>query len=182
MFCDGASRNFYNHSIQCDYFSEYAKEKEEPITEPAKLFRVQRIKTAKGRPHWEKRVLIKLGVAKSVSSFHFQNDIWTSFIFCINLQLGDVAIIKNIPEMNMLLYRVKHLIKVDPITFPYGEPTQDDINNTYLTPNGECIVTKDISIDPKRIEATDEFINDPKRLDKVTLNLDSLQKWVNPRR
>lgn len=84
--------------------------------------------------------------------------------------------------MNRRLYKVKHLIKVDPITFPYGEPTKDDLNNTYLTPTGECLVTKDISIDQKRIEAADEFKNDPKRLDRITLATESLQKWVNPKR
>lgn len=76
--------------------------------------------------------------------------------------------------------RVKHLIRVDPITFPYGEPTEYDINHTYLTPTGECIVTKEIAIDPKRIEAADKFINDPNRLDKDTLHRDALRKWINP--
>lgn len=76
---------------------------------------------------------------------------------------------------------MKHLIKVDPIMFPYGEPTETDINHTHLTPTGECIVHKDIAIDPARIEAADKFINDPLRLDKDTLCTDALKKWINPR-
>lgn len=75
---------------------------------------------------------------------------------------------------------MKHLIKVDPITFPYGEPTQQDLAHTYLSPTGECIVTKEIAIDPKRIEAADKFINDPERLDKDTLSCNALKKWINP--
>lgn len=95
--------------------------------------------------------------------------------------MGQVAIIKNIPENNRRLLKVKHLIKLDPITFPYGEPTENDINHTYLKPTGECVVSKEIAIDPKRIEASDKFINDPDRLDRQTLAREALKRWIDPR-
>lgn len=41
---------------------------EEQITDPAKLFRVHRIKPVKGNPHWEKRILRELGLFQV--SFH----------------------------------------------------------------------------------------------------------------
>lgn len=69
-------------------------------------------------------------------------------------------------------------MSVEPIIFPFGEPTEADINYTFLKHNGECLVTKSIDIDPKRIEATDSFLKDPERLDKDTLKRDALLQWV----
>lgn len=95
------------------------------------------------------------------------------------LQAGqDVAIVKNIPENNVRLWKIKHLVTVDPIVFPFGEPTENDLNHTFLKDNGECVVTKEIKVDEKRLKAAEEFINDKTRLDQDTLKRDSLLKWV----
>lgn len=90
----------------------------------------------------------------------------------------DVAIVKNIPENNARLWKVKHLVAVDPIVFPFGEPTENDIKHTFLKNDGECIVTKEIAIDPKRLEAAEDFNNDKTKLDKETLKRDALLKWL----
>lgn len=87
-------------------------------------------------------------------------------------------VIKNTPENNVLLWKVKHLISVEPIVFPFGEPTDEDINYTRLKENGECIVHKKIGVQPECLEATVKFIEDPKKLDKETLKRDALLKWV----
>lgn len=73
--------------------------------------------------------------------------------------------------------RVKHLVRIEPIVFPYGEPTENDINNTFLKEDGVCIVTKEIAPNPERIEATEMFIKRPARLDRDTLKKDALKKW-----
>lgn len=78
------------------------------------------------------------------------------------------------------MWTVKHLVRIDPIIFPHGEPTANDINHTHLSATGECRVTKEIAIDPARIEAVDKFIKDPTRLDKDTLQRDALMKWIDP--
>lgn len=82
--------------------------------------------------------------------------------------------------MNTLLWKVKHLVKITPITFPHGEPTEEDINYTFLKETGECIVAKEIKVDESRLQATEEFIKDQKRLDNDTLKRDSRLKWLNP--
>lgn len=89
-----------------------------------------------------------------------------------------MAIVKNIPENNARLWKVKHLIKVDGIVFPYGEPTENDTDHSFLKQNGECIVTKQISVPSDRLEATEKFIKKPERMDKEFLSKDSLSKWV----
>lgn len=91
--------------------------------------------------------------------------------------MKDVAIVKNTPENNVLLWKIKHLVSVEPILFPYGEPTDEDIVHTKLKENGECIVHKKIGIDEKRLEVTDKVLNDPLRLDRRTLQREALLKW-----
>ncbi|XP_064556303.1 large ribosomal subunit protein uL30m [Drosophila montana] len=132
---------------------------QDPPVEPAKLFRVQRIKPVKGNPFWEKRILKDLGLDGKQSDF---------------------TVVKNIPENNARLWKIKHLIKVTPITFPYGEPTAQDIKHTILKENGECLVTKDIGPVEVRDAARDAFDQLPKRLDTELLRKDSRLKWLNP--
>lgn len=93
--------------------------------------------------------------------------------------MSDVAVVKNIPENNAMLWKVKHLVDVKPIVFPYGAPTENDINHTFLKESGECIVTKEIKIDEKRLVAREEFDNKPERLDGPTLKNNSRLKWLS---
>lgn len=86
---------------------------------------------------------------------------------------------KNIPENNARLWKIKHLIKVTPIVFPYGEPTKKDVNYTFLKSDGTCLVAKEIQVDEKRIEATDEFQSKSTRLDSETLVRDTRMRWLN---
>ncbi|EDW26865.1 GL14759 [Drosophila persimilis] len=132
---------------------------QDPPIEPAKLFRVQRIKPMKGNPFWEKRILKDLGLDGKQS---------------------DYTVVKNIPENNARLWKIKHLIKVTPVTFPYGEPTAQDVKYTILKDNGECLVTKDIGQVEVRTEAREAFDQQPKRLDTDLLRKDSRLKWLNP--
>lgn len=88
-----------------------------------------------------------------------------------------MSIVKNTPENNVLLWKIKHLISVEPITFPYGEPTADDYKHTKLKEDGECIVHKKIGVDDISIEVTEKFEKDPVKLDKDTLKREALMKW-----
>lgn len=87
---------------------------------------------------------------------------------------------KNIPENNARLWKIKHLIKITPITFPFGEPSAEDLAYTQLKPTGECVVVKEIKVDQRRLEETQAFQDNPKRLDGVTLTRDTRLRWVNP--
>lgn len=165
--------------LYCDREKDF---KDPEVPNPAKAFRVQRLVPLKGLPFWEIRILKDLGLVYNVSAAELYMDMqWKHLIESNNFlfQAGtDVAIVKNIPENNARLWKIKHCVSVDPIVFPYGEPTANDLNHTFLKQNGECIVTKEISIDPKRLEAAEKFINDKTRLDKDTLKRDALLKWV----
>ncbi|XP_030378590.1 39S ribosomal protein L30, mitochondrial [Scaptodrosophila lebanonensis] len=140
------------------YYPRTPDHQDPPVT-PAKLFRVQRIKPMKGNPYWEQRLLKDLGLDGKQSDF---------------------TVVKNIPENNARLWKIKHLIQVTPITFPYGEPTAQDVKHTILKENGECLVTKDIGPVEVRSAARDAFDEQPKRLDTDLLRKDARLKWLNP--
>ncbi|XP_045456071.1 39S ribosomal protein L30, mitochondrial [Melitaea cinxia] len=138
------------------YYPRHPNHKDPECT-PSKLFRVEQIKSSRHHPWWEKKVLSELKLEG----------------------LSQVAIVKNIPEMNAKLWTIKHLIKVTPITFPYGEPTEEDIKYTILKENGQCIVTKTLQPELQKLEALEKFENDPKKMDSTTIKKDSRHKWNN---
>ncbi|KAJ8890749.1 hypothetical protein PR048_010258 [Dryococelus australis] len=91
-----------------------------------------------------------------------------------------VTILKNIPENNARLWRIKHLVKITPITFPNGLPEEGDYSGTYLKENGEFVVTRRLKVDSTRIAATDKFLSDGDKMDGATLQKQLRLKWLNP--
>lgn len=84
---------------------------------------------------------------------------------------------KNIPENNQRLWKVKHALKIVPITFPDGFPSPTD--QTVLKENGELRIVKQVSALDKRLQLADDFKNNLKLLDGDTLRRNSRMKWLN---
>lgn len=78
-----------------------------------------------------------------------------------------------------MLWKVKHLVKITPITFPNGEPTENDIDYTFLRENGEMVVIKELKPSKEVLEATEKFQGDPKKLNVNTLRRHSRLKWLS---
>ncbi|KAL1138818.1 hypothetical protein AAG570_008880 [Ranatra chinensis] len=140
------------------YFPRFPEEKD-PEYEPSKLLMIQRVKPFKGNEYWLKKILVDLR---------------------LDGKTGEIAIVKNIPEMIAKLYKIKHLIQITPIRTPNGLPDGNDLRAGYLKENGEFIVTKRVQPDEVRLRATHEFQTDPARLDSETLIKQSREKWNNP--
>ncbi|CAH1400901.1 unnamed protein product [Nezara viridula] len=140
------------------YYPRPGEEKDPPY-EPTKLLMVQRIRPFRGNPKNHKKILYRIG---------------------LDGKCGEIAIVKNIPEICSMLYKIKHIIKVTPIRTPNGLPESDDLGAGYLKPNGEFIVSKRLNPDPERLRLTEEFQTDPARLDADTLIKDTRMKWINP--
>ena len=52
---------------------------------------------------------------------------------------------KNTPSMNALLMKVKHLVEVKPLRFPYGMPeSESDYPYTFIQDDGVVIVHKEL--------------------------------------
>ncbi|BFZ24402.1 hypothetical protein BsWGS_27441 [Bradybaena similaris] len=112
---------------------KYQKEKESrPPPEPALLHMVYRIKDHYTRPYWEKDVLKEFGLfEKSYTP----------------------VVLKNTPEINEKLKTVKHLLRIKPVTFPYGLPVdEEDYKHCYLRHNGEFVVRHRINDQSDEIE------------------------------
>ncbi|KAI4459454.1 mitochondrial ribosomal protein l30 [Holotrichia oblita] len=154
-------KNVYNwrgEGIQYPGFKYYPRNKDfkDPPYTPTKLFRVQRIKPVKGTPWWERNILKELK---------------------LDGKTNDVVIIKNIPENNSRLWRIKHLIKIVPITFPNGFP--QDVTGTFLKENGELTVMK--SVVPVEVELIEQekIDNNVMKMDGNTLRKALRKKWLN---
>lgn len=120
---------------------------------------MHRIKPVKGNPFWERQILREFG------------------LFGPKGPDSNVAVVKNIPENNARLWKIKHLIKVTPIHFPNGEPTSDDLNHTFLKENGDCVVIKNIDSFNQRVEASEK--KNENELDIDTMRKESRLRWVN---
>lgn len=128
----------------------------DPPYQPSKLFRVQRIKPLKGVPYYEKHILAE---------------------FKLDGKRSDVVILKNIPETNERLWKVKHLVEIKPITFPDGFPTSP--KGTYLKENGELRVMKSLEPCEQRLQLSEDFRKQIDRIDGDTLRRDSRKKWLD---
>ncbi|XP_029662692.1 39S ribosomal protein L30, mitochondrial [Formica exsecta] len=141
------------------YFPRYPNQVDPPF-EPSKLLFVKRVKPFAGNPWWEKKILKDIGFEDKK---HFNAPM----------------IVKNTPDICALLWKVKHLVKILPIKLPDKLPTADDLNGTYLHENGTfSIVPK---VEPAREEATVNFVNDPKKLNRDIIQEKLRLKWLEGR-
>uniref|UniRef100_A0A7E4US65 39S ribosomal protein L30, mitochondrial n=1 Tax=Panagrellus redivivus TaxID=6233 RepID=A0A7E4US65_PANRE len=67
-------------------------------------------------------------------------------LFGKNATPGRLHIFKNTSGYNNELWQVKHLIELKPVSFPNGEPTENDIGHMEVLPDGRCIVDKSIDL------------------------------------
>lgn len=94
------------------------------IVKPSPLHLVWRYKKFESSPWHEMVVLRKIGLN--------------------GRDMNEKVIIPNTPHFNKLLWQVKHLLRLKPISFPDGVPTEDDIGaikvNIYT---GEMKINED---------------------------------------
>ncbi|KAK3100803.1 hypothetical protein FSP39_025498 [Pinctada imbricata] len=95
--------------------------------EPSKLHMVELVQTTRGQPKWDKGYIKQLGFGEEP-------------------KLNTRIILKNTENTNTILKKVKHLLRITPITFPYGPPDENcDPDKCYLRDNGEFVVVRDIT-------------------------------------
>ena len=84
---------------------------------------------------------------------------------------------KNIPEINARLWRIKHLIKITPINLPDDLP--DDLSGIRLKANGDVVVIRKIHESSERMEASDNFENDVKKVNGDVIRRELRKKWLS---
>ena len=87
---------------------------------------------------------------------------------------------KNTPEINKLLRDVKHLVSIQPLTFPDGFPDDPrDYPHTVLTSRGELRVTR--TLRPAGEPQPDETPHQAFEQDKWTLKRQTIAKELRRR-
>jgi len=95
-----------------------------PKEPPSPVLMVKKVKHLHGEPYWNKNYLEQIGLGK-------------------HADVGRLVFLPNTPSVGLHLFKVKHLIKITPVTFPNGIPDDfsPDTHGYKLTPKGEFIVT-----------------------------------------
>ena len=88
------------------------------------------------------------------------------------------VLVKNTPENNRLLQEVKHLVEIQPLTFPHGMPEHEsDFAHSVINSKGEMIVRKRLK------EETDSLpVENPRsnwQLDVDTIQTQLLRTRLN---
>lgn len=103
-----------------------------------------------------------------VSPFHlvwryksFGRTVWTEKLIMRRLGLHQRAsdipvILPNTPHYNQMLWEIKHLIRLKPVKFPNGMPTEEDIGNIKIDlRTGELHINPSFKFAPENLERAD---------------------------
>lgn len=103
-----------------------------PQDPPSPLLLVQRVKPLKGEPKFNKNFCLQIGLGQKE-------------------RLGKRVILPNLPSVSLLLFKIKHLLEIRPITFPNGYPEDFDPerHGSRLTINGEFRVFPSLRENPE---------------------------------
>lgn len=164
------------------YFS--TKDRVDPPFTPSKVLMAIRVKPFKGNPYWEKETLKKLGFEENVRNLDLTlnrsivfHDCAAYFVRTLFFQENDPIFVKNTPEMCAMLWRVKHLVKINPVVLPKNLPSKvDDLTEFYVHEDGRVYVTG--KIDPARYQATIDARTSIKRLNSETVSEQLRLMWL----
>lgn len=87
-------------------------------------------------------------------------------------------LVKNTPENNKLLNEIKHLVEIQPLTFPHGMPEHEsDFAHSYINSRGEMIVQKRLT--PEADPLTAENPRSQWQLDVKTIQTQLIRTRLN---
>ncbi|XP_042886856.1 39S ribosomal protein L30, mitochondrial-like [Penaeus japonicus] len=129
----------------------------DPPYDPAPLHLVTRVRCLKKKPWWDKMIMKQLGLDKKRS---------------------DVAVVKNNPENNAMLWKVKHLVKITPIRVPENLPEDMDPACCFLKETGEFIYSPHIKVDEKALQVDEKLVATKWNQDFV--DRETRKNWEHP--
>ena len=130
----------------------------DPSQKPHELHLVKKVKSLIGEPWWVKNSMRQLGFNSYMSKE------W-KIIYNIH---------PNTTEINNLLWVCKHVVKVTPIKFKNGYPTENDFKNTILNlETGEFEIIKSLKV---------ENLNGAKQSSSFPLTKEDMMKSVHRER
>lgn len=130
---------------------------EDNACEPTPLHLVTRVKCLKGKPWWDKEIMQKIG---------------------LNKKRSDISIVKNTPEMNAMLWKVKHLVKVTPIRVSLDQLEDVDPRCCFLKEDGEFSITPTVKVDDACLKEDDKLV--ARKWDKDFVDRHTRKNWDYP--
>lgn len=100
--------------------------------EPSPLHLVTLIRPYSGNAWWIKKIFWEFGMYRNRN----QTTKFTEY---------QKAIVSNTPENNTKLLKIKHCVRIDRVTFPYGYPeSEEDLEHMRISETGEVTFVKHI--------------------------------------
>ncbi|KAG0693726.1 39S ribosomal protein L30, mitochondrial [Chionoecetes opilio] len=131
--------------------------KEEPPCEPLPLHLVTRVKSLQNKPWWDREIMQKLGLTG---------------------KRNETSIVKNSPQSNALLWKVKHLVKVTPIRLPDDQLDNCDPRCCFLKEDGEFSVTPTVHVEDAHLEEDPKLV--ASKWDKEFVDRHTRKNWQYP--
>nr|CAG4644354.1 EOG090X0EYV [Lepidurus arcticus] len=139
------------------YYPRYPGQKDATYT-PSMVHMVQRVRCLKKKPYWEKDIMKHMG---------------------LDGKRSDIAVVANTPAMNKMLWDVKHLVRITPVTFPQGLPQDGDLRGAKLLEDGRLIFSPLLKNDTEQLK-TSSAVEETKKMDGKTLAKHLRLKWIQP--
>jgi len=143
-----------------DVVKYYPHEGEElPSDPPSPVLMVKRVKSLYGEPWFNKNYLQQIGLGEKEN-------------------LKKISILPNIPSVSLMLFKVKHLIEIKPVTFPNGMPDDFDpeTHGYKLKPNGEFIVHPSLRVEPEALMAHADYM----KVEREHIKRVAAAEWDRP--
>jgi len=134
---------------------------------PSPVLMVTKIKKLKGEPYWIKLYCEQIGLGGRQGHGRTGVD-----------RVGDRVFLPNLPSVCMLLYRIKHVIDIQPVTFPNGMPDDFDpeTHGFKLTHRGEFIVEGPPVESDASLASRAEWM----KIDKEHIDKEARKHWDKP--
>jgi len=87
---------------------------EMPDSPPSPVLMVTKVKSLQGEPYWVKDYCEQIGLSRGIRTNKEAR------------KLGKRVFLPNLPSVGHLLYKIKHVVDIQPVTFPNGMPEDFD--------------------------------------------------------
>jgi len=135
-----------------------------PDEPPSPVLMVTKVKTLDKEQHWVKNACEQIGLGSGRLSSK-------------QGKVGSRVFLPNLPSVCALLYKIKHVVEITPVTFPKGMPEDfhPDTHGFKLTPTGEFIVEGPPAESLSSVAARAEWM----KITEKDINREARKHWDN---
>jgi len=140
---------------------QYYPNQEDTSTQPppSPVLMVKRIKTLVGEPWYYCHYLEQIGLGK-------------------RQHISKLSFLPNLPSVGLLLFKIKHLVQITPLTFPNGIPEDFDpeMDGSFLKSNGEFLIHPSLKVNPEEVADRADWM----KLELHHIHREARRHWMKP--